>query len=203
MSWCRVFTRKRKANVLKRLIFSLLFGWFVIFGFRQDESDFDFGEQLDRNNFEKYQVERVFSTEAKDDLKHTKLLNVLFERSKDKKSHNSSMVKSEKGSSRIHQDQSSETAKKPNIFGDRDVGEMGKAVSMPADLPFEVQQLVDEGWEKHAFNEYLSDLISVRRTLPDFRTEYCRNMESNYSKNLPATSVIIIFHNEAWSTLLR
>lgn len=181
-----------------------MFGWFVIFGFLQDESDFEFGEQLDGNHFKKYQVERIFTTEAKEDKK---LLNVLLKQSSNKKSQNSSMPTNDKESSEIHQERSFESAQKlkevQNIFGDRVVGEMGKAVLMPVDLPFEVQQLVDESWEKHAFNEYLSDLISVRRTLPDYRTEYCRNMETNYSKNLPATSVIIIFHNEAWSTLLR
>lgn len=90
-----------------------------------------------------------------------------------------------------------------NIFGVENPGEMGKPVTMPAKLSPEVKKLYDEGWKRNSFNQYLSDHISVHRSLVDFRTDYCKAMMSNYSRNLPATSVIIIFHNEAWSTLLR
>lgn len=90
-----------------------------------------------------------------------------------------------------------------NIFGMDNLGELGVEVTMPSNLPLHIQKLYDDGWQRHQFNEYLSDLISVRRELPDYRTEYCKKIESSYSENLPATSVIIIFHNEAWSTLLR
>lgn len=49
-----------------------------------------------------------------------------------------------------------------------------------------------------------SNLISVNRTLPDYRSQKCRDMSANYPiKDLPAASIIIVFHNEAWSTLLR
>lgn len=90
-----------------------------------------------------------------------------------------------------------------NIFNDENLGEMGKEVTMPSILPPEVKKLYDEGFKNHKFNQYLSDLISVRRVLPDIRSDYCKEMESNYSKSLLPTSVIIIFYNEAWSTLLR
>ena len=89
----------------------------------------------------------------------------------------------------------------PNIFGVDDLGELGKAVKMPEKLSPDVQKIHDDGWKAQEFNQYLSDLISVNRSLPDYRSDYCK--KSNYSQNLPATSVIIIFHNEAWSTLLR
>lgn len=89
----------------------------------------------------------------------------------------------------------------PNIFGIDNLGELGVAVSMPPNLPKNIQEIYDDGWSKQQFNQYLSDLISVRRELPDYRTDYCKKAE--YSENLPATSVIIIFHNEGWSTLLR
>lgn len=63
--------------------------------------------------------------------------------------------------------------------------------------------MVDEGWLKNAFNQYVSDLISVHRSLPDPRTKWCKEAEKSYVTDLPQTSVIVTFHNEAWSTLLR
>ncbi|KAL1464373.1 hypothetical protein WDU94_004024 [Cyamophila willieti] len=44
--------------------------------------------------------------------------------------------------------------------------------------------------------------MSFKRKLPDPRDEWCK-VPGRYLKNLPQTSVIICFHNEAWSTLLR
>jgi polypeptide N-acetylgalactosaminyltransferase len=66
----------------------------------------------------------------------------------------------------------------------------------------EIKELVDEGWRLHEFNQYVSDMISVERNLPDPRDEYCKQ-DNLYLTDLPKTSVIFIFHNEAWSTLLR
>jgi Glycosyl transferase family 2 len=94
-------------------------------------------------------------------------------------------------------------SKPPNIFGNDSVGELGAAVTMPKDMPAEIKKIYDEGRSKHQFNQYVSDLISFKRELPDTRSDYCKNMVSNYSKTLPAASVVFIFHNEAWSTLLR
>lgn len=48
-------------------------------------------------------------------------------------------------------------------------GEMGKPVHLPANLTGQIKKLVDEGWSKNAFNQYVSDLISVHRKLPDPR----------------------------------
>lgn len=81
-------------------------------------------------------------------------------------------------------------------------GEHGKPVVLPTNLTSDIKKLVDEGWLKNAFNQYASDLISVRRSLPDPRDEWCKKPK-RYQKDLPATSVIICFHNEAWSVLLR
>ncbi|XP_070567014.1 polypeptide N-acetylgalactosaminyltransferase 5-like [Ptychodera flava] len=60
---------------------------------------------------------------------------------------------------------------------------------------------VQIGYRNHGFNAFLSDKISLRRRLQDGRHKLCRTQ--TYQVNLPATSVIICFHNEAWSTLLR
>ncbi|XP_046452911.1 putative polypeptide N-acetylgalactosaminyltransferase 9 isoform X8 [Daphnia pulex] len=81
-------------------------------------------------------------------------------------------------------------------------GEMGKAVVLPKDLTPEQKKLVDEGWQKNAFNQYVSDMISVHRTLPDPRDDRCKEPD-RYLTTLPATDVIVCFHNEAWSVLLR
>uniref|UniRef100_A0A2M3YZD5 Polypeptide N-acetylgalactosaminyltransferase n=1 Tax=Anopheles braziliensis TaxID=58242 RepID=A0A2M3YZD5_9DIPT len=81
-------------------------------------------------------------------------------------------------------------------------GELGKPVILPKDLSPEVKKLVDEGWAKNAFNQYVADMISIRRTLPDPRDAWCKE-PGRYRENLPPTSVIICFHNEAWSVLLR
>uniref|UniRef100_A0ACB8FVG8 Uncharacterized protein n=1 Tax=Sphaerodactylus townsendi TaxID=933632 RepID=A0ACB8FVG8_9SAUR len=73
-------------------------------------------------------------------------------------------------------------------------------------LPVEEQadageQLLMAGLEVHGFNEALSQQIPLYRELPEVRHHLCLQQES--SPNLPTASVIIYFHNEAWSTLLR
>jgi polypeptide N-acetylgalactosaminyltransferase len=82
-------------------------------------------------------------------------------------------------------------------------GEMGKPVILPSNVSAEIQKMIDEGWKKNKFNQYVSDLISVHRTLPDVRTQYCKDVERDYITNSLQTSVIIIFRNEAWTALLR
>ncbi|CAL8104774.1 unnamed protein product [Calicophoron daubneyi] len=59
----------------------------------------------------------------------------------------------------------------------------------------------DKGWQDNAFNQYASDQISVRRYLPDYREGLCKTQ--TFQSNLPPTAVIICFHNEGWSALLR
>lgn len=59
----------------------------------------------------------------------------------------------------------------------------------------------DEGWLKNAYNEYASNLIPLNRTLEDIRQEGCKT--DPISTDLPTSSVIMCFHNEALSVLLR
>ncbi|XP_045775251.1 polypeptide N-acetylgalactosaminyltransferase 3-like [Maniola jurtina] len=54
----------------------------------------------------------------------------------------------------------------------------------------------------HSYNIVVSDRISINRSLPDMRSESCRSIQYNLA-DLPTASVIIVFHNEAWSTLMR
>ncbi|XP_030846405.1 polypeptide N-acetylgalactosaminyltransferase 13 [Strongylocentrotus purpuratus] len=65
----------------------------------------------------------------------------------------------------------------------------------------EEQAKVKIGWDHAYFNEYVSDMISVERSVPDVRHNLCKTKE--YSDDLPRTSVIICFTEESWSTLLR
>lgn len=81
-------------------------------------------------------------------------------------------------------------------------GENGKAVSITKEkLSEEERKKFDEGWKNNAYNQYASDMISLHRSLPDTRDKECLKQE--YLEKLPDTSVVICFHNEAWSVLLR
>lgn len=86
-------------------------------------------------------------------------------------------------------------------LGLKNPGDKGKPVKL-VNVSAEIQKKIDKGWRRHQFNEFVSDLISVKRVLPDPRDEYCKR-SNLYLEELPSTSVIVIFHNEAWSTLLR
>ena len=52
------------------------------------------------------------------------------------------------------------------------------------------------------FNLVVSNKISLDRALEDVRSADCKTLKYNID-SLPRTSIIIVFHNEAWSTLLR
>ncbi|PVD30435.1 hypothetical protein C0Q70_09701 [Pomacea canaliculata] len=81
-------------------------------------------------------------------------------------------------------------------------GESGKAVVIDKDkLAPDERKKFDDGWQKNAYNQYASDMISLHRSLPDVRDTECRDLK--YRENLPDTSVVVCFHNEAWSVLLR
>lgn len=81
-------------------------------------------------------------------------------------------------------------------------GELGKPVHIDKNkLSPEERVKYDEGWKNNAFNQYVSDMISIHRSLADIRDPACKSVK--WYDPLPSTSVIIIFHNEAWSVLLR
>nr|XP_057942924.1 polypeptide N-acetylgalactosaminyltransferase 10-like [Doryrhamphus excisus] len=60
---------------------------------------------------------------------------------------------------------------------------------------------VDLAYRENGFNIYVSDRISLNRSLPDIRHANCK--QKLYAEKLPNTSIIIPFHNEGWSSLLR
>uniref|UniRef100_A0AC35TJS1 Polypeptide N-acetylgalactosaminyltransferase n=1 Tax=Rhabditophanes sp. KR3021 TaxID=114890 RepID=A0AC35TJS1_9BILA len=81
-------------------------------------------------------------------------------------------------------------------------GEFGKAVKIDkTKLSPEELKKYDQGFKNNAFNQYASDLISIHRSLPNNTDKECKLQ--TYATKLPDTSIIICFHNEAWSTLLR
>ncbi|XP_065355728.1 polypeptide N-acetylgalactosaminyltransferase 5 isoform X1 [Calliphora vicina] len=76
-------------------------------------------------------------------------------------------------------------------------GEMGK----PVKIPPEMKELTKEKFKENQFNLVASDMISLNRSLTDVRHENCK--KKHYPSKLPTTSIVIVFHNEAWTTLLR
>ncbi|XP_054579114.1 polypeptide N-acetylgalactosaminyltransferase 3 isoform X2 [Eptesicus fuscus] len=82
-------------------------------------------------------------------------------------------------------------------------GASGRAFKIIS-LSVEEQKEKDRGEAKHCFNAFASDRISLHRDLgPDTRPPECIEQKFKRCPPLPTTSVIIVFHNEAWSTLLR
>jgi polypeptide N-acetylgalactosaminyltransferase len=68
--------------------------------------------------------------------------------------------------------------------------------------PEVAKRLKEEGFAAHKFNQYVSDRAPLRRTPPDVRHNACKSIHYDLSV-LPKASVIVLFHNEARSTLLR
>ncbi|KFB51139.1 AGAP012253-PA-like protein [Anopheles sinensis] len=66
----------------------------------------------------------------------------------------------------------------------------------------EVAAMILAGMLSQGLNQYSSDLMSVRRRLLDVRDPWCREA-GRYPADLPATSIVIVFYNEAWSVLVR
>lgn len=64
----------------------------------------------------------------------------------------------------------------PNDLQLDNPGEMGRPVVLPTNISKEIKKLVDKGWTNNAFNEYVSNLISVHRQLPDPRDEWYENI---------------------------
>ncbi|ESN97563.1 hypothetical protein HELRODRAFT_114203 [Helobdella robusta] len=77
-------------------------------------------------------------------------------------------------------------------------GHNGAPVVVPPELEAEAKEL----FKINQFNLVASDMMSPNRTLPDIRNEACKAKIYPIDE-LPDTSIIIVFHNEAWSTLIR
>ncbi|RWS29292.1 hypothetical protein B4U80_06542, partial [Leptotrombidium deliense] len=79
------------------------------------------------------------------------------------------------------------------------LGEMGQ----PVYIEHYQHQTMKLLYNINRFNIMVSDRISVNRSLPDPRKHSCRNKIYEINHEELNVSIIIVFHNEAWSTLLR
>ncbi|XP_067232088.1 polypeptide N-acetylgalactosaminyltransferase 10 [Chanodichthys erythropterus] len=75
------------------------------------------------------------------------------------------------------------------------VGEQGRP------YPLSDSDRVDQAYRENGFNIFVSNRIALNRSLPDIRHPNCKT--KLYAEDLPTTSIIIPFHNEGWSSLLR
>ncbi|XP_061419920.1 N-acetylgalactosaminyltransferase 7 isoform X1 [Lethenteron reissneri] len=71
----------------------------------------------------------------------------------------------------------------------------------PVVLSPEKKELVPASIKEFGFNMVASDEVSLDRSINELRHEECKFW--HYDENLPTASVIIVFHNEGWSTLMR
>nr|XP_019588809.1 PREDICTED: N-acetylgalactosaminyltransferase 7 isoform X3 [Rhinolophus sinicus] len=71
----------------------------------------------------------------------------------------------------------------------------------PLVLGPEFKQAVQASIKEFGFNMVASDMISLDRSVNDLRQEECKYW--HYDENLLTSSVVIVFHNEGWSTLMR
>ena len=76
-------------------------------------------------------------------------------------------------------------------------GDGGKAHKLRVEQKDEEERLKGV----YGFNQLVSDEISLNRTVPDTREEECKWWD--YPTSLPTASVVLVFHNEGWSTLFR
>lgn len=76
-------------------------------------------------------------------------------------------------------------------------GEGGEAYELPNDM----QNAGSDSEMSYGMNMVVSDAISLDRAVKDTRLKECKHW--NYPENLPSASVIIVFHNEGLSVLMR
>ncbi len=82
-------------------------------------------------------------------------------------------------------------------LGTEGPGEHGKGHKLRVDQRQEEERLKGV----YGFNQLVSDEISLNRTVPDLREDECKYWD--YPADLPKATVVLVFHNEGWSTLLR
>lgn len=72
---------------------------------------------------------------------------------------------------------------------------------VPYELPPESQNAGSDSEMEYGMNMVVSDAISLDRAVKDTRLKECKHW--NYPEDLPSASVIIVFHNEGLSVLMR
>ncbi|XP_068506832.1 N-acetylgalactosaminyltransferase 7 isoform X4 [Syngnathus scovelli] len=88
--------------------------------------------------------------------------------------------------------------KKPEPLGFP--GGLGEGAK-PFVLGPEYKEAIHASIKEFGFNMVASDMISLDRTIRDIRHEECKYW--HYDERLLTSSVVIVFHNEGWSTLMR
>ncbi|KAK7111005.1 hypothetical protein V1264_014791 [Littorina saxatilis] len=64
------------------------------------------------------------------------------------------------------------------------------------------RQRYDQGYKRFHANEYVSNLIPIHRKIQHVLEPECTAKQYDVEK-LPTAGVVVVFHNEAWSVLLR
>lgn len=77
----------------------------------------------------------------------------------------------------------------------------GEGGTEPVRLDDSLKTKVQDAINEYGFNMVASDTVSLDRYPADLRHEQCKHW--TYPELLPAASVILVFHNEGWSTLVR
>ncbi|CAK8694531.1 unnamed protein product [Clavelina lepadiformis] len=100
----------------------------------------------------------------------------------------------------------SELVSKPALIrpneGRNWVGEYGKGIVL-TNLTAQEEDEQRASIKLYGINQFLSSKISLHRVLRDARHTLCRDRPAFNYAQLPLTSVIIVFYNEGWTTLLR
>ena len=81
-----------------------------------------------------------------------------------------------------------------------ELGLNGAGVSLPKE---QSHADIQNQMKLHSFNKFVSDVISLKRSLPDVRHPDCKSIAYDKPANLPTATVILIFSNEALSAVLR
>ncbi|KAF2354055.1 Glycosyltransferase 2-like [Trinorchestia longiramus] len=90
----------------------------------------------------------------------------------------------------------------PSIFGNSYSDNTGEFLDEKAYIAAATVKPGGDAYARNKFNQAESDRLASNRAIPDTRNAMCRGITWDHL-SLPATSVIITFHNEARSTLLR
>ena len=66
------------------------------------------------------------------------------------------------------------------VSGRMKPGEMGNGIVLE-DMDFDEKLKMNTIYYDHAFNQYISDMISVNRSLPDRRDDWCKKSSSYFT----------------------
>jgi hypothetical protein len=210
------FTRKY-GRFLTFIIVAFLIGYFTFNWGDSENNEINF---INQENVEALQQQNVMENVVKkdtdynhqdDEIKHPKNLN------NDNK--NVNLEVQQRGEHHIENvelqieenKESVLTIPKPTLSPDilelhrrlnlTDPGQNGRKVELPKNLDLDIQLMINASYEKYRINEFIANLVPLDRTLPDVRSEYCK--QQVYSQNLPVASVIMVLHNEPLSMILR